>query len=317
MEFGNPIVGLEELIRSAIRSKNYVNGSAGWRIAADGSAEFSTVILRGTGVGIVVVVGPAGNPQVRMGTASTFGYIDFPTNGPVENFVARVLSARHNIGQVNEYATLEIDGPSVDGVGATDRVFQQLSSQNNDGTSNANWNLQTSLNGSLLICDKDKFTVIPELSAPNYPSGGWTPFTPVWTTSSGNNSPSFGNAALNCDWTRAGRAITVRYDMPFGSSTNLGAAPGTADNWRFSVPVPASTITQMAGWAEVSYNGTTAARTVCRARLTTTTTMELEVSSGAVNAAVPLNTGIVDALTPNTWTTAGQIRAMITYDAAS
>lgn len=45
VEFSNPIVGLEELIRSAIRSKNYVAGTSGWRIAADGSAEFQSLTI--------------------------------------------------------------------------------------------------------------------------------------------------------------------------------------------------------------------------------------------------------------------------------
>lgn len=43
MEFGNPIVGQEELIREAIRSKNFAsseNGVTGWRIARDGAATF-------------------------------------------------------------------------------------------------------------------------------------------------------------------------------------------------------------------------------------------------------------------------------------
>lgn len=44
MQFGNPIVGLEELIREAIRSKNFSSdpetGVSGWRIARDGSATF-------------------------------------------------------------------------------------------------------------------------------------------------------------------------------------------------------------------------------------------------------------------------------------
>lgn len=48
MGFSNPIVGGEDLIRSGIRSPNYVAGSAGWRIAQDGSAEFNNVLIRGT-----------------------------------------------------------------------------------------------------------------------------------------------------------------------------------------------------------------------------------------------------------------------------
>lgn len=45
MEFNNPIVGEEELIRSAIRSQNYVAGTSGWRIAADGTAEFTGITI--------------------------------------------------------------------------------------------------------------------------------------------------------------------------------------------------------------------------------------------------------------------------------
>lgn len=44
MEFGNPIVGDEELIRSAIKSRDFTadneSGVSGWRIARDGSATF-------------------------------------------------------------------------------------------------------------------------------------------------------------------------------------------------------------------------------------------------------------------------------------
>lgn len=53
MEFNNPIVGEEELIRSAIKSQNYApapNG-AGWRIAADGGAEFTNLLVNSAGAG--------------------------------------------------------------------------------------------------------------------------------------------------------------------------------------------------------------------------------------------------------------------------
>lgn len=47
MEFGNPIVGTEALIRSAIKSPNYEAGIAGWIIRRDGTAEFQDIIARG------------------------------------------------------------------------------------------------------------------------------------------------------------------------------------------------------------------------------------------------------------------------------
>jgi hypothetical protein len=59
--FSNPIVGGNAvLIRPAIQSPNFVAGSTGWIIRADGTAEFSGVVMRGDlhiqaniGVGIV------------------------------------------------------------------------------------------------------------------------------------------------------------------------------------------------------------------------------------------------------------------------
>lgn len=48
MEFGNPIVGTEDLIRTAIKSPNYEPGIAGWIIRQDGTAEFLDLIARGS-----------------------------------------------------------------------------------------------------------------------------------------------------------------------------------------------------------------------------------------------------------------------------
>lgn len=50
MQFENPIVGTEDLIRPAIKSPNYSPGSSGWRIAADGSAEFTGLVINSDGV---------------------------------------------------------------------------------------------------------------------------------------------------------------------------------------------------------------------------------------------------------------------------
>lgn len=47
IEFENPLTAGTTLIRSDIRSQNYVAGSAGWIIEADGDAEFNSVVIRG------------------------------------------------------------------------------------------------------------------------------------------------------------------------------------------------------------------------------------------------------------------------------
>lgn len=48
MEFGNPIVGTEDLIRTAIKSPNYETGVSGWIIRQDGTAEFQDLVARGS-----------------------------------------------------------------------------------------------------------------------------------------------------------------------------------------------------------------------------------------------------------------------------
>jgi hypothetical protein len=48
MPFENPIIAGEELIRPGIRSEDFIEGTAGWRIGRDGSAEFNDLVTRGT-----------------------------------------------------------------------------------------------------------------------------------------------------------------------------------------------------------------------------------------------------------------------------
>lgn len=58
MPFTDPIVAGSTLVRQAIKSPNYVAGTAGWIVDRDGSAEFSDAVVRGTfeaGGGTVVV----------------------------------------------------------------------------------------------------------------------------------------------------------------------------------------------------------------------------------------------------------------------
>lgn len=47
MAFRNSILAATVLLREAIRSPNFVSGSAGWSIDQDGSAEFNDVVIRG------------------------------------------------------------------------------------------------------------------------------------------------------------------------------------------------------------------------------------------------------------------------------
>lgn len=46
VQFQNPIVGGDTLVRDAIKSQNYVMGSTGWSVNQDGTAEFNNVTIR-------------------------------------------------------------------------------------------------------------------------------------------------------------------------------------------------------------------------------------------------------------------------------
>ena len=61
MGFANSIVGgAAALIRAAIKSPNFVTGSAGWQISKDGSAEFNDLTVRGTFTGPEFVLDSSG-----------------------------------------------------------------------------------------------------------------------------------------------------------------------------------------------------------------------------------------------------------------
>ncbi len=162
--------------------------------------------------------------------------------------------------------------------------------------------------GANLLQTPDNF------DAANYPSGAWTSFTPSWTTSTGANLPDFGDATLSCEWTRHGLTITARYEIVFGAGTNFGGG-GAGDNWRFGLPVEASATHQVGGFFEL--NQSTAARCIARARFTTTTALELEISSGRPDAAAIANRGLVDAVSPWAWVSGNALRGIVTYEAAA
>lgn len=134
MGFRSSILAGNTLIRAAIQSQNYSAGVAGWRIAADGTAEFVGLVLRGNGTE-VLVVGPATGPQVVVGSDGTSGHIEFPTNRPDADYPATIQSLVQNAGQPDEMSSLVIDGPSMGG--ASDRFTVTLDSQAEDGSTNA------------------------------------------------------------------------------------------------------------------------------------------------------------------------------------
>lgn len=85
--FGNEILGGQEtLIRSGIRSGNYVPNGAGWRIVADGSAEFNNATIRGRLQ--LGGDGSAGHPGITMGATPPAGLVAYYAAGTPETVTA-------------------------------------------------------------------------------------------------------------------------------------------------------------------------------------------------------------------------------------
>ncbi|NUS25018.1 MAG: hypothetical protein HOV92_12460 [Streptomyces sp.] len=136
--------------------------------SADGSAVFTGDITGSDITGSTITTGTTGMPQVRVGTLSGTGYIEFPTNRPLENDLSRLLTGVVNSGLANEYASLQLQGPSVDG--ATDRCVILINSQTNDGTANASMDLRAgtgriTYDKALLLVDGPRLSLTPDPSS--------------------------------------------------------------------------------------------------------------------------------------------------------
>ncbi|MFF5984431.1 hypothetical protein ACFY78_36870 [Streptomyces olindensis] len=159
-------------------------------------------------------------------------------------------------------------------------------------------------------------------------SPSWTEWVPTWTTSTGANVPSFGNATLACRYAVSATTCWGVFDVLFGGTTNFGGG-GSGDNWRFGLPLPAASAIGAIGWCEL--NKSTTKRHVARMRLTTTTAFELELSTGApdgldttADGATGGGKGLIDAVTPwssgaagTTWASGYAIRGEFQYELAN
>lgn len=141
----------------------------------------------------------------------------------------------------------------------------------------------------------------------------WSSWTPTWSTNTGSATPSFGNAVISCEYCQTGDLVTARFEVVFGSTTNFGGGTGS-DNWRFSLPVTAASTVNAAGHFELDHSGFV--RTYGRARITTTSVFEIEVSTGRVDGTTTTNAGLIDALTPETWANGDGIRGTLHYRSA-
>lgn len=137
VEFTDAVLAGVTLVREAIQSQNFVQGEQGWRIAADGKAEFSDLLIRSSDGSQSTVTIANGVIEVRDGSGNLVARVDnggFWTRGfqfP-ENIVAELSSGKLEFrplvdGQVDFGGGLDYGyQPAVDGDPAF--VYVNLSS---------------------------------------------------------------------------------------------------------------------------------------------------------------------------------------------
>jgi hypothetical protein len=128
--FANAVIGgAEFLIRSAIKSANYVAGLAGWRIAKDGTAEPNNATVRGSvSAGSGTVLLNAGGIHVQNGAQQ------FDINAAA-GFLARLVPDNGTIVQVSPQA-LSTRGQSPSPVGLAVNTSDIFNVYNNSGAAN-------------------------------------------------------------------------------------------------------------------------------------------------------------------------------------
>lgn len=139
-------------------------------------------------------------------------------------------------------------------------------------------------------------------------------WTPIWNVTSGTNFPSYGNATINCRWSRSGDLVVAHMEIFFGSTTNFGGG-GAADDWYFKLPTRARAETQAVGdlFLMTTAGG---ARVLGRARLLDVDSVGIEISNNRLDSgAISPNFGLVNAISPFTWTSSSSIRGEIEYEA--
>lgn len=151
----------------------------------------------------------------------------------------------------------------------------------------------------------------------------WQPWTPDWDTTSGDAVPSLGNAELDCRYAVAGDTCWGHFSIVFGSTTDFGTSPTTADNWIWSLPLTAASVQEAIGWVEI--NQSTQHRLMCRMRMITTGDFALETSSGSPDGAAVSAAGLVDGITPwndgagtpaGDWASGDALRGTFVYELA-
>lgn len=167
-----------------------------------------------------------------------------------------------------------------------------------------------------LLQTDDALSVLGTITAANFPSGAWSSWTPTWSTSSGSALPSFGNATVNCTYTKHGRTVWFKMDITFGSTTNFGSGATTGDNWTMTLPVAAANTNDPVGVASYKLGSTSDATMGHMVLNGSTTVCQFYAGAGATDG-VSVNGGIVDSLSPRAWANGSRLCVSGCYEAAS
>jgi hypothetical protein len=122
-----------------------------------------------------------------------------------------------------------------------------------------------------------------------------------WSTNSGEATPSFGNSAVSTKYTVFGQWCVGRVGIEFGSTTDFGAGASEGDNWKMSAPVTALSGADNVGFGEITKGTNYTSRMPVRVKMLDTGSFSFELSGGRVDGTATTKGGLVDSVTPWTW----------------
>lgn len=147
--------------------------------------------------------------------------------------------------------------------------------------------------------------------------GAWTAWTPTWSTSTGSHLPSWGDATINCRYTRLGRTVLFNMAITFGSATNFGSGATGSDNWTFTLPVTSAQSGVPIGKASLE-PGQTSRGTSGMAQVNNNSPDQLMIyiDSMRVDGTTTAG-GIADSVTPWAWGSGYKLYVVGQYEASS
>lgn len=145
--------------------------------------------------------------------------------------------------------------------------------------------------------------------------GAWTSWTPTWSTQTGLHLPSYGNAVIDCRYSKTGRTVLYYLHIVFGTTTNFGSGAVSSDNWTFSLPAAAATSGVSIGFTSMEPGHSSRATTAMAQVNTDLTTMSFYITGPRIDGTA--STGLVDSVTPFTWGSAMRLEASGQYEAAA